>query len=104
MVLPPSLEGLEAIGKGKHDICLVDYRLGSRDGLELITEAKARGCEAPIILLTGQHSRQIDLEAMNAGAADYLVKGDITEGLLARSIRDENRPPWRPHSSERRVG
>jgi len=78
---------LAAIREGRHDVCLVDYRLGERTGLELVREAVERGCSTPFIVLTGQGSREIDLEAMRAGAMDYLVKGEITAPLLDRSIR-----------------
>ena len=76
-----------AIDDGAHDVYLVDYRLGEKTGLELVQEAASRGCTGPFILLTGQDSREIDLEAMKAGASDYLVKGDITGHLLDRAIR-----------------
>ena len=78
---------LDAIGLGEHDVYLLDYRLGERDGLELLREALANGCKAPMILLTGQDDHGIDLEAMTAGAMDYLVKGQIDATLLDRSIR-----------------
>jgi len=77
----------EAIAQNQHDIYLVDYRLGIHNGLELLREAIANGCSAPIILLTGQGDREIDLEAMKAGAADYLEKSQLTAPLLERSIR-----------------
>jgi diguanylate cyclase (GGDEF)-like protein len=70
-----------------YDIYLVDYRLGAENGLELMREAKAGGCSAPIILLTGQGDKEIDLKAMQSGAADYLVKGEFEAPLLERSIR-----------------
>jgi two-component system, sensor histidine kinase and response regulator len=78
---------LETIAQRPYDVCLVDYRLGAHTGLELIDEALARGCTAPMILLTGQGDHTIDLQAMQAGAADYLVKGQLTAPLLERSIR-----------------
>ena len=78
---------LEAMGACRHDVYLVDYRLGGRDGLELLREALARGCTAPLILLTGQGDREVDIEAMQAGATDYLVKGTIDAERLERSIR-----------------
>ena len=46
---------------------------------------RSRGCAGPIILLTGQGDHEIDVAAMKAGAADYLVKGDITASTLERS-------------------
>jgi two-component system cell cycle sensor histidine kinase/response regulator CckA len=77
----------EAIAQNRHDIYLVDYRLGEGNGLELLSEAIAKGSTAPIILLTGKGDREIDIEAMKAGAADYLEKSQMTAPLLERSIR-----------------
>jgi PAS domain S-box-containing protein len=76
-----------AIALRQHDVYLVDYRLGLDSGLELLREAIANGCTAPFILLTGQGDREIDLEAMKAGAADYLEKRQLNALLLERSIR-----------------
>ncbi|MDZ8227674.1 MULTISPECIES: response regulator [unclassified Nostoc] len=76
-----------AIACDQHDIYLVDYRLGADSGLELLREAIANGCCSPIILLTGQGDWEIDIEAMKAGAADYLEKSQLTAPLLERSIR-----------------
>ncbi len=70
-----------------YDACLLDYRLGVHDGLELLHESARMSCNIPIIVLTGQGDHDIDLEAMRAGAADYLVKGLITKELLERTIR-----------------
>jgi PAS domain S-box-containing protein len=78
---------LDVMGRGEHDVYLVDFGLGERNGLELLREALASGCTAPIILLTGQGDHEVDIEAMKAGAADYLVKGQIAAPLLERSIR-----------------
>ena len=80
-------DALEAIERGEHDVCLLDYRLGERNGLELLHEASERGYKVPIILLTGQGDRDVDLEAMQAGAAGYLAKGQIDAPLLERSVR-----------------
>ncbi len=78
---------LERISHQKHDLYLIDYRLGQHTGLELLNEVMTQGCKAPLILLTGQGGREIDLQAMQAGAADYLVKGQMDALLLERSIR-----------------
>jgi len=84
----PSYEGaLQAIEQNQHDVYLFDYHLGHADGLQLLREALARGCKAPIILLTGNDNWETDVEAMKAGAADYLVKGHLDARLLERSIR-----------------
>ncbi len=78
---------IEAIERHQHDVYLLDYRLGERNGLELLREALDNGGRAPMILLTGQGDREIDVEAMRAGAADYLVKGQIGASIMERSIR-----------------
>ena len=72
---------------GDYELCLLDYHLGSRTGLELLRETVSSGCTTPIILLTGHDDLQTDVEAMNAGAADYLVKGQFGTCLLERTIR-----------------
>ncbi|GAB1542670.1 response regulator [Scytonema sp. NUACC21] len=77
----------EALANNQHDLYLVDYRLGAYNGLELLHEAINLGCSSPIILLTGQGDREIDIEAMKAGAVDYLEKGQLTAPLLERAIR-----------------
>ena len=78
---------LRAIERHQHDVYLLDYRLGERNGLELLREALAKGCKAPMILLTGQGDYAVDLEATQAGATDFLVKGGFDAALLERSIR-----------------
>ncbi len=79
--------GMTAIARREHEIYLVDFRLGARTGLELLRAAIEAGCEKPIILLTGHGDHDVDIEAMNVGAADYLVKGKLTSPLLERSVR-----------------
>ncbi len=80
-------QAMKAIALQQHDVYLVDYRLGNRTGLDLLRAAIAKGCVAPIILLTGQGDHGIDLEAMKAGAADYLEKSQLGAPLLERSLR-----------------
>lgn len=80
-------EGKKALLSQEHDVCLLDYRLGSRTGLDFLREAMYEGCRIPIILLTGYGEQEIDLEAMQMGAADYLTKSQLSAHLLERSIR-----------------
>ena len=80
-------DALTEIKRQRHDVYLLDYHLGARDGLELLGEAIAAGCCKPMIMLTGQGGHDVDVEAMRAGAYDYMVKGQITPGMLERSIR-----------------
>jgi signal transduction histidine kinase len=78
---------LQAVDQNQHDLYLFDYRLGEADGLQLLREAIARGCKAPIILLTGHDDQATDSLAMQSGAADYLVKGQLDAKLLERTVR-----------------
>ncbi|HYF30399.1 MAG TPA: PAS domain S-box protein [Chitinophagaceae bacterium] len=81
---------LEALAHMKHhnyDLYFVDYRLGAKTGLELLKEAISAQCEEPIVLLTGKGNYKVDMEAMQAGAVDYLIKTELTSEKLERCIR-----------------
>ena len=79
--------GLSALLGEAYDICLLDYQLGERSGLDLLRQILELGVKTPTILLTGQGTQDIDLEAMRLGAADYLIKGQTSGAQLERSIR-----------------
>ena len=80
-------DGLAAIKREQHDVYLVDHRLGGRSGIDLLKAAVAAGCRAPLIVMTGQDSREIDVSAMQAGAADFLVKDVYDVSRLEHAIR-----------------
>jgi two-component system, LuxR family, sensor kinase FixL len=80
-------EGLAALRENRHDACLLDYRLGLRTGLELLREATAQGIQTPIIILTGLDDPKVDLEATELGAADFLIKDQLSPVILERVIR-----------------
>ena len=79
--------GLASLRERSHDIYLVDYRIGADSGLDFLRAAQESAINAPVILLTGQGSHDIDLAAMAAGAADYLVKGHFDAEQLGRAVR-----------------
>ncbi len=80
-------EGLSALRENRHDACLLDYRLGLHTGLELLREANTQGIQTPIIILTGSDDPQVDLEATELGAADFLLKDQLEPVMLERVIR-----------------
>ncbi len=80
-------KALEEIKSGKHDVYLVDYRLGAKTGIDLIKEAISNNAESPFILLTGKGDINIDEEAMKLGVFDYLIKSELSSEKLERSIR-----------------
>jgi two-component system, cell cycle response regulator len=80
-------DGLSNLMSGTFAVCLLDYRLGDRDGLQLLREATTAGCRTPIVFLTAESADNVDIQAMEAGALDYLVKGEISPRSLERSLR-----------------
>lgn len=80
-------KGINAVLKHQYDIYLVDYRLGKHTGVDLVNEAVLSGVKEPIIILTGKGDYKIDEEAMNVGAADYLLKDKLDPDSLERTLR-----------------
>lgn len=81
------LEALTHMKNHNYDLYFVDYRLGAKTGLDLLKEAISAQCEEPIVLLTGKGNYKVDMEAMQAGAVDYLIKTELTSEKLERCIR-----------------
>lgn len=82
-----SAEGLQKLTEGHFDVCLLDYQLDADTGLSLLKKAINAGVSTPIIMLTGQPDKQLDLQALEYGAADFLVKSELSEARFARAIR-----------------
>lgn len=78
---------LGLICEQKYDLYITDYRLGKHTGVDLLREAQKQKCSAPIVLLTGKGNRDIDAEAMQLGAVDYLVKSELSIEKVERCIR-----------------
>ena len=70
-----------------YTICFCDYLLGAKNGIDLIKDIQINNCNTPVVLLTGKGNYQIDIEATRAGAFDYLIKSDLDEDRLERTIR-----------------
>lgn len=80
-------DGLKALGEKSFDVCLLDYKLGEKNGLELLSEARVRNINCPFVFLTGLVDVSIDIQAMEVGASDFLAKEQLTSHLLERSLR-----------------
>ena len=78
-------EGLECVAEGGTDLVLLDLGLPDSQGLE--TLERMVSVEAPVVVLTGHDDEQQGVVAMEMGAQDYLVKGQVTAGLLVRAVR-----------------
>jgi PAS domain S-box-containing protein len=77
----------EKLRANDYDLYFLDYRLGARTGLELLKEAIADGCYKPVVLLTGKGTPEIDKQAVENGAYDYLIKSELTSEKLERCLR-----------------
>src|SRR5215211_5574764 len=80
-------DAVQHLSKHAYDMYFVDYRLGGKTGLDFLKEAAKFGMEEPIVLLTGKGNKEVDIEAMQMGATDYLVKTELTIDKLERCIR-----------------
>ncbi|HEU4471761.1 MAG TPA: ATP-binding protein [Flavisolibacter sp.] len=80
-------DAVQHLQKSAYDMYFVDYRLGAKTGLDFLKEAVRLGCEEPIVLLTGKGNKDVDIEAMQMGATDYLIKTELTTDKLERCIR-----------------
>ncbi|ACR13107.1 histidine kinase [Teredinibacter turnerae T7901] len=80
-------EAKERMLKDEHDLCLMDYKLGAYDGIQLLKEVVVHDVSFPIIMLTGVEDTSLDHIALQAGAADYLVKADLSVETIARAVR-----------------
>ena len=80
-------EGARLMAAGAHDVYFVDFRLPADNGLALVEAARKTGLNKPIIMLTAFDSPGVDAGAAQAGANDYLHKGEFSPQMLARAIR-----------------
>ncbi len=78
--------GLDLLTTGGFDVVLLDLGLPDSQGLATLGRLYARVSDIPIVVLTGHGDEAIAIEAVKQGAQDYLVKGEVDEKLLVRSI------------------
>lgn len=86
------VEGLRAASVGKHDLVVLDLRLPGMTGLEVLRNLRDRGITVPILVLTAQDSVEFKVQALRAGADDYVTKPFAFEELLARVEAVSRRP------------
>lgn len=75
---------LEALTKQRFDLAVLDVMMPFADGLTVCKEARHRGVDTPILLLTARHEVGDRVAGLDAGADDYLVKPFVVDELLAR--------------------
>lgn len=77
-------EALSLAGPDSFDLLLLDVMLPGRDGFEVLSEIRAKGCQQPVLLLTARDDVKDRVRGLDLGADDYLVKPFAFEELLAR--------------------
>jgi signal transduction histidine kinase len=79
--------GLERLNEGGVDVILLDLGLPDSQGLETLSKANDQAPEVPIVVLTGLADETLGVKAVQEGAQDYLVKGQVDGNLLVRALR-----------------
>jgi signal transduction histidine kinase len=80
-------EALNHVRDEGADVVLLDLSLPDAHGMETVTRMLAAAPDVPLIVLTGLTDERMAMAAVQAGAQDYLVKGTVDGGTLARAIR-----------------
>ena len=79
--------GLQKLAENGVDVVLLDLGLPDSQGLDTYAKTQSQFPGVPIVVLSGLHDESVAVNAVRAGAQDYLVKGQIDSKLLPRSIR-----------------
>jgi DNA-binding response OmpR family regulator len=86
------LEGLRLASGGQYDLIVLDLRLPNMTGLEMLRVLRDRGKTTPILVLTAQDAVDFKVQALRAGADDYVTKPFAFEEFLARVEALSRRP------------
>lgn len=77
---------LEVQSNKEIDLILTDYNLPGANGLEFCLQLNALGSDIPIVFVTTTRDFRLAVDAMKLGVEDFLVKGDLSELLLPKTI------------------
>jgi len=91
---------LQRCASGGIDVLLLDLSLPDSQGLETFLRAFGGADGIPIVVLTGLNDEATAVKAVQAGAQDYLVKGQVDENLLVRSLRYAIERTRRDHAEQ----
>ncbi len=80
-------EGLARLSAGGVDAVLLDLSLPDSQGMATYTRTHAHAPRVPIVVMTGHADEALGMQLVEAGAQDYLIKGQVTGPLLARVLR-----------------
>ncbi len=77
-------EGLDRASHGAYDVIVLDLRLPTMSGAEVLRTLRDRGVQTPVLVLTAQDAVESKVKALRIGADDYVTKPFAFEELLAR--------------------
>ncbi|MCB0162697.1 MAG: response regulator [Anaerolineae bacterium] len=80
-------EAVETLSQTPYDLLLLDLSLPDAWGLDTVKQVRQQTLDIPVVVLTGNADAELALEAVRLGAQDYLVKGQVSNGMLVRTIR-----------------
>ena len=81
-------EALERAAEETFDLVLLDYRLPDMSGLDVLRALRARGKEPAVILMTSQGSEEVAIQALQLGAAAYVVKNTDFGKRLTYEVKE----------------
>ncbi|MCU7495364.1 MAG: response regulator [Ignavibacteria bacterium] len=79
--------GVDLLKTGHYDVILLDLSLPDSIGIETLKKIKESAPEIPVVIMTSLDDEETAAKALQAGAQDYLVKGDFDTNLLVRSLK-----------------
>ena len=91
---------IERCGDDVFDVILLDLSLPDSKGLETFFTLHAHAGEVPIVVLSAYNDEASAVKAVQSGAQDYLVKGQVNDHALVRSIRYAIERSRRRHAEE----
>jgi two-component system cell cycle response regulator len=79
-------EALLELRSGQYEVAILDLEIGGASGTEALAAALAEAPEVPIVAITSRDDVELGIRAVESGAQDHLVKGELVGNRLARSV------------------
>ncbi len=80
-------DGLAELKKNKPDVVLLDLALPDSNGMDSFIKFYENVIDVPIVILSGSKDEKLALSAIKLGAQDYLIKGEINNKILLKTIK-----------------
>ena len=90
-------EGMQFLQAGAFDLVFLDIKLPDQSGIQVLPQIRKLYPDMPVVILTAHASLETAIEAVRAGATDYLLKPIDPEAILARvnKINEDQKQPRR---------